>query len=43
MLMISTSEIKISVAVNPDQGDEATRVAHQAFGLGNDFKARLKN
>ena len=34
MLMISTSEIKISVAVNPDQGDEATRVAHQAFGLG---------
>ena len=34
MLMISTSEIKISVAVHPDQGDEATRVAHQAFGLG---------
>ena len=34
MLMISTSEIKISVAVNPDQGDDATRVAHQAFGLG---------
>lgn len=34
MLMISTSEIKISVAVNPDFGDEATRVAHQAFGLG---------
>ena len=33
MLMISTSEIKISVAVNPDQGDDATRVAHQAFGL----------
>ena len=34
MLMISTSEIKISVAVNPDKGDDATRVAHQAFGLG---------
>ena len=34
MLMISTSEIKISVAVSPDQGDEATRVAHVAFGLG---------
>ena len=34
MLMISTSEIKISVAVNPDDGDDATRVAHQAFGLG---------
>ena len=34
MLMISTSEIKISVAVNPEKGDDATRVAHQAFGLG---------
>ena len=34
MLMISTSEIKISVAVHPDEGDEATRVAHAAFGLG---------
>lgn len=34
MLMISTSEIKISVAVNPADGDEATRVAHSAFGLG---------
>ena len=34
MLMISTSEIKISVAVHPDDGDEATRVAHAAFGLG---------
>ncbi|MFP6900427.1 MAG: ACT domain-containing protein, partial [Opitutales bacterium] len=33
MLMISTSEIKISVAVNPEDGDEATRVAHAAFGL----------
>ncbi|MBG30191.1 MAG: aspartate kinase [Opitutae bacterium] len=33
MLMISTSEIKISVAVNPEHGDEATRVAHAAFGL----------
>ena len=27
MLVISTSEIKISVAVNPDQGDDATRFA----------------
>ena len=34
MLMISTSEIKISVAVNPDNGDDATRVANQAFDLG---------
>jgi aspartokinase len=34
MLMISTSEIKISVAVSPDNGDDATRVAHQAFDLG---------
>ena len=34
MLMISTSEIKISVGVDPDQGDDATRVAHQAFDLG---------
>tara|TARA_Y100001934_G_scaffold4666_1_gene6554 strand:+ start:261 stop:1475 length:1215 start_codon:yes stop_codon:yes gene_type:complete len=34
MLMISTSEIKISVAVNPDNGEEAVRVAHTAFGLG---------
>ncbi|MDE0577171.1 MAG: aspartate kinase [Opitutales bacterium] len=34
MLMISTSEIKISVAVNPDDGEMATRVAHAAFGLG---------
>jgi len=34
MLMISTSEIKISVAVNPEDGEMATRVAHSAFGLG---------
>jgi aspartate kinase len=34
MLMISTSEIKISVAVSPEFGDDATRVAHRAFGLG---------
>ena len=34
MLMISTSEIKISVAVSPEFGDEATRVAHRAFCLG---------
>ena len=41
MLMISTSEIKISVAVNPDQGDEATRVAHQAFGLGSSLEVLI--
>ncbi len=40
MLMISTSEIKISVAVHPDDGDEATRVAHATFGLGE--KSRKK-
>ena len=34
MLMISTSEIKISVAVNPEKGEEATRMVHVAFGLG---------
>jgi len=34
MLMISTSEIKISVAVSPEFGDDATRVVHRAFGLG---------
>ena len=34
MPMISTSEIKISVAVSPEHGDEATGVAHVAFGLG---------
>jgi len=34
MIMISTSEIKISVAVNPEKGEEATRMAHVAFGLG---------
>jgi aspartate kinase len=34
MLMISTSEIKISVGVSPENSDDATRVAHQAFDLG---------
>lgn len=31
--LISTSEIKISIAINLDQGDEAVRVLHEAFGL----------
>jgi aspartate kinase len=31
--MISTSEIKITVAISKDQADEAARVAHKAFGL----------
>jgi aspartate kinase len=29
--MISTSEIKISVVVEANQGEEATRVLHDAF------------
>ena len=32
--LISTSEIKISVAVDLDRADEAARAAHAAFGLG---------
>lgn len=32
--MISTSEIKISVAINPDQAEAAARAAHAAFNLG---------
>ena len=31
--LISTSEIKISIAIALDQGDEAVRVLHEAFGL----------
>jgi len=31
--MISTSEIKISVIVEQDRADEASRVAHAAFQL----------
>lgn len=34
--LISTSEIKISVAINPEQADEAVRVVHKAFGLGEE-------
>ncbi len=33
--MISTSEIKISCVVRLDQADEAVRVLHQNFGLGD--------
>jgi aspartate kinase len=32
--MITTSEIKISVAISLEQADEAVRVAHAAFDLG---------
>lgn len=32
--MITTSEIKISVGIHPNQADEAVRTAHDAFGLG---------
>ena len=32
--MITTSEIKISVGIKPDQADDAVRVAHGAFNLG---------
>ena len=31
--LISTSEIKISVVINEDESDHATRVVHSAFGL----------
>ncbi|AWT59628.1 MAG: Aspartate kinase Ask_LysC [Candidatus Moanabacter tarae] len=33
--IISTSEIKISVAIEPEHSDEALRIAHNAFGLGS--------
>jgi aspartate kinase len=33
--MISTSEIKISVAIDPKQADDAARAAHKAFNLGS--------
>lgn len=32
--MITTSEIKISVGIRPEQADEAVRTAHAAFNLG---------
>ena len=38
MLMISTSEIKISVGVDPDQGDDATRVAIKLLIWDKKFK-----
>jgi aspartate kinase len=31
--MITTSEIKISVVIDRARADEATRIAHKAFGL----------
>jgi len=33
--MISTSEIKISAVVDADSGEQALRVLHDAFGLGD--------
>jgi aspartate kinase len=32
--LVSTSEIKISVGIAPEDADEAARVVHAAFGLG---------
>ena len=32
--LIGTSEIKISVAIDPDKADQAVRVVHDAFDLG---------
>jgi len=34
VLMISTSEIKISVAIDPDKADEAVKAVHSVFELG---------
>ncbi len=31
--LVSTSEIKISVGIDPDDADEAARMVHAAFGL----------
>lgn len=32
--LVSTSEIKISVGIDPKDAEEATRIVHDAFGLG---------
>ena len=32
--LVSTSEIKISVGIDPQDAEEATRIVHKAFGLG---------
>ncbi|MEC8219869.1 MAG: ACT domain-containing protein, partial [Verrucomicrobiota bacterium] len=32
--LISTSEIKISVGIDPEQAEDAARLVHAAFGLG---------
>lgn len=34
--LISTSEIKISVAINPEQADDAVRAVHEAFNLDSE-------
>lgn len=31
--LVSTSEIKISVGINPDSAEDSTRIIHKAFGL----------
>lgn len=33
--LISTSEIKISVGIDPEQAEDASRLVHAAFGLGS--------
>jgi aspartate kinase len=35
ILMISTSEIKISCVIDEKYGELAVRTLHEAFGLGN--------
>ncbi|HBM86792.1 MAG TPA: aspartate kinase, partial [Opitutae bacterium] len=32
--LVSTSEIKISVGIDPKDAEDATRIVHAAFGLG---------
>jgi len=39
--MISTSEIRISVAVAASDVDRAVRAAHTAFGLDSDEEAKV--
>jgi aspartate kinase len=34
LIMISTSEIKVSVAIDPAVADQAVRAVHAAFNLG---------
>ena len=34
--LVSTSEIKISVAISPESAEKATRLIHSAYGLDTD-------